>query len=212
MDTSHLIKTMARDSATSEKPVGTLLVFACVAASVVAAIVFSLLLGPRADFAAATETPRFLFKFVATITLAATAYVLVSALARPGAALARRAALLLIPAALVATAVIVELAIVPPAEWETRWVGTNWLVCLTFIPILGIGPLAIFIAMLRRAAPTRPALSGAAGGLLAGGIAATFYAAHCFDDSPFFVATWYTAAVAILAVAGAVAGRLSLRW
>lgn len=212
MDTSHLIKTMARDAAMSEKPVGTLLVFACIAASVVAAVVFALLLGPRPDFAAAAETPRFLFKFVATITLAATACVFVSALARPGAALTRRAALLLIPAALVATAVIVELAIVPSTEWEARWVGTNWLVCLTFIPALGIGPLAIFIAMLRRAAPTRPALAGAAAGLLAGGIAATFYAAHCFDDSPLFVATWYTAAIAILTVVGAAAGRVSLRW
>ncbi|MCA0277783.1 MAG: NrsF family protein [Proteobacteria bacterium] len=212
MDTSHLIKTLAKDARTSDKSVGTLMVWACVAASLFAATVFALLLGPRHDFAAAAETPRFLFKFVATGTLAIAACTLVPRLARPGAAPGWRAALLAIPPALLAIAVATELALVPAAEWQARWVGTNWLVCLTFIPLIGIGPLAIFIAMLRRAAPTRPSLAGAVAGLLAGGIAATFYAAHCFDDSPLFVATWYTLAVAILAAAGAAAGRLALRW
>ena len=37
--------------------------------------------------------------------------------------------------------------------------------------------------------PTRPALAGAVAGLLAGGLAASFYAAHCTDDSPLFVTT-----------------------
>ena len=46
----------------------------------------------------------------------------------------------------------------------------------------------------------------------AGGLAATFYAAHCFDDSPLFVATWYTIAIAILAALGALGGRLFVRW
>ncbi|TIM18804.1 MAG: DUF1109 family protein, partial [Mesorhizobium sp.] len=37
-------------------------------------------------------------------------------------------------------------------------------------------------------------------------------AAHCFDDSPLFVATWYTIAIAILAALGAFGGRLLVRW
>lgn len=212
MDTSHLIKTLARDARTSNKPVGTLLVWACVSASLVAATVFALMLGPRQDFAAVVETPRFLFKFVATGSLAVAACMLVSVLARPGATIGWRAALLAVPPIVLAIGVIVELMLVPASDWKTRWVGTNWLVCLTFIPLIGSGPLAILIAMLRRAAPTRPSLAGAVAGLLAGGIAATFYAAHCFDNSPLFVATWYTAAVATLAAAGAIAGRLSIRW
>jgi hypothetical protein len=54
-------------------------------------------------------------------------------------------------------------------------------------------------------------LTGAVAGLIAGGIAATFYAAHCVDDSPLFVATWYTLALALVTLAGALAGRWVLR-
>jgi hypothetical protein len=55
-------------------------------------------------------------------------------------------------------------------------------------------------------------LAGAVAGLAAGGIAATLYAAHCTDDSPLFVATWYTLAIAILTGTGAFAGRVFARW
>ena len=71
---------------------------------------------------------------------------------------------------------------------------------------------AVFLAALRYAAPTRPVLAGAVAGLLAGGVASTFYAAHCFDDSPLFVAVWYTLGVSILAVAGALLAPRVARW
>ena len=119
-----------------------------------------------------------------------------------------RAALPLLAAAplLALAAVAVEFATVAPSEWAQRWTGTNMLLCLTFIPLLGIAPLAILLWAIRRGAPTRPSLSGALAGLAAGGIAASFYAAHCVDDSPLFVASWYTIAVALLALAGGLAG------
>lgn len=113
---------------------------------------------------------------------------------------------------LVAVAVVLELFMVPQALWGTRMIGSNMMICMTFIPLIGIGPLAIFLWMLRYGAPTRPVLAGAAAGLLAGGLAATFYAAHCFDDSPLFVATWYTLAIAALALLGALGGRFFVRW
>jgi hypothetical protein len=64
---------------------------------------------------------------------------------------------------------------------------------------------------LRQGAATRPALSGAAAGLMSGGLAATVYAAHCTDDSPLFVATWYSIGIAGLTVVGAAAGSRVLR-
>jgi hypothetical protein len=121
--------------------------------------------------------------------------------------------LYLVPApALVIMAVIVELFLVPPGTWSTRLVGTNSMVCLTYIPLMGIGPLAIFLVALRHSAPAKPALAGAVAGLLAGGIAATFYAAQCTDDSPLFVATWYTIAIIGLALVGTAGGHRFARW
>jgi hypothetical protein len=61
-------------------------------------------------------------------------------------------------------------------------------------------------------APTRPALAGAVAGLLSAGLAATLYAAHCTDDSPLFVATWYTIATALVTAVGALIGSRVLRF
>ncbi|WP_143202048.1 NrsF family protein, partial [Bradyrhizobium sp. NAS96.2] len=53
---------------------------------------------------------------------------------------------------------------------------------------------------------------GAVAGLLCAGLAATVYASHCTDDSPLFVATWYTLATAIVASVGALMGKRALRY
>lgn len=111
-----------------------------------------------------------------------------------------------------AMAVIVELLILPADTWSAKLVGTNSVVCITYIPLMGIGPLSIFLLALRHGAPARPALAGAVAGLLAGGIAATYYAAQCTDDSPLFVATWYTIAIAGLALVGAGGAHRFARW
>jgi len=65
---------------------------------------------------------------------------------------------------------------------------------------------------LRQGAPTRPGLAGAVAGLAASGIAATFYASNCTDDSPLFVATWYPIATAMVVVVGYLIGTRALRW
>jgi hypothetical protein len=111
-----------------------------------------------------------------------------------------------------AGALALEMMAVPSADWMPRLVGHNMPVCLSMIPLIGLGPLVVFIAVLRHGAPTRPALAGAVAGLAAGGLAATFYAAHCTDDSPLFVAAWYTIALAFLAGLGALGGRVFARW
>ena len=55
-------------------------------------------------------------------------------------------------------------------------------------------------------------MAGAVAGLLAGALAATLYATHCVDDSPLFVALWYTPAIVLIVVLGAIIGRRLLRW
>ena len=130
--------------------------------------------------------------------VAATALAALVMLSRPQAANRGKIALIATAPLVLLAAIMLELMVVPSADWGARLVGSNSLYCLSFIPLMGIVPLALFIAVLRHGAPSHPALAGAVAGLAAGGIAATLYAAHCTDDSPLFVATWYTLAIAIL--------------
>ena len=109
-------------------------------------------------------------------------------------------------------AVVAELLLLPWDTWPANLIGANSVVCLTSIFLLGTGPLVIFLLVLRHGAPTKPASAGAVAGLLAGAIAATFYAAHCTDDSPLFVATWYSIAIGGLAILGAAGADRFARW
>jgi hypothetical protein len=94
----------------------------------------------------------------------------------------------------------------------TRLVGQNSRVCMTAIPVMSLPLLTAALIALRHGAPTRPVLAGAIAGLLSAGLAATFYASHCTDDSPLFVATWYTIATALVTAIGALAGSRVLRF
>jgi len=212
MDTNELIRALGADAKVPPRRLSTILLVAVAGAAAMAAVEFLLLAGPRADIAEAAETPRFLFKFVVTLALAVTALGVLRPLAYPEMRLGSLWRLLLVAPLLAFMAAAMELVMVPRGLWMPRLVGTNSLLCLTLIPAIGLVPLALLIAALRQAAPSSPASAGMVAGLLAGGMAASFYAAHCFDDSPLFVITWYSLAVAILALLGAVAGRVALRW
>ena len=61
-------------------------------------------------------------------------------------------------------------------------------------------------------APTRPALAGAASGLLAGALGALVYALHCPEMAAPFLGIWYLLGMLIPAVVGAMVGPLLLRW
>jgi hypothetical protein len=212
MRTEDLIKALDADAGKKAMPMGKAWWLAAGAAVAIAAAVFFMTIGPRPDIMPAMHTMRFMSKFVFTLVLAASAFALIRVLSMPGASTRRAMAWMVAAPLLVVLAVVLELFAVPQADWGKRLVGSNMMICMTFIPLIGVGPLAVFLGMLRYGAPTRPVLSGAAAGLLAGGLAATFYAAHCFDDSPLFVATWYTIAIAFLTLLGAIGGRLFVRW
>jgi hypothetical protein len=210
MKTNDLIAALAADTV-AKRPTRNAFLIAMAIAIPLAGAAFFATLGPRPDFGDAVQTIRFLFKFVVGLALAASATGVLFRLSIPGSSLKSLRLLWLAPA-LLAAAVVLELAVVPASGWERRLVGSNSVYCLTFIPMIALGPLVAFVVYLRTAAPTHPALSGAVAGILASGLAATFYAAHCPDDSPLFVATWYTLAIALMAVIGALAGRSAVRW
>lgn len=211
MKTDDLIIALAQD-APIRWPLGRAVAAAMAGGAVVAGLIFFAGIGVRPDVMQAVETVRYLFKFIVTLALAVTATGLILHLARPGVPLgAWRWALLAAPL-LLAVSVALEMMAMPMSSWGTRWIGTNAPWCLSLIPLMALGPLALLLVALRQGAPRRPGLAGAVAGLVASGIAATFYAAHCPDDSPFFVATWYTLATGIVVLIGTLAGRRWLRW
>jgi hypothetical protein len=211
MTTDDLINTLV-DDLTVRWPLSRAFVAAFIGGTFVAGVLFFLGLGFRPDILHAVETVRFPFKFVVTMTLAITALGLMTRMARPGAPVGFWKWALAGAPLLLSIALLAELLAEPEAVWGTRLVGSNALACLVSIPLLAVGPLACLLAALRYGAPTRPGLAGAVAGLAASGIAATFYASHCPDDSPLFVAVWYSIATAIVVLAGYLAGTRLLKW
>jgi hypothetical protein len=211
MKTKQLIQALAADQRRMA-PVWSVLIAALLAAAVLSGLIFWVRLGPRPDIAAVATDTRFLFKFAVTLLLAATAIAAALRLARPGAATAYWLLALAAAPALLVFGVIVELSVTPSSTWAARLVGDNWAYCLTYVPLFSLPLLAAALVAMRHGAPTRPALAGAVAGLLAGGLGAALYAAHCTDDSPLFVATWYTIAIGGVTLLGALLGRYVLRW
>jgi len=210
--TEDLIRALAADGATRPMPLPRVLAAALVPGVAIALMFHFTILGLRPHLLALLDEPRLLFKLCITILLAALSAVLVSRMARPGAGVHRIALLLTIVPVLLFAANIAELYALPAALWGQRLIGSNAIHCLESIPFLAAAPLFAILLALRKGAPERPALAGAAAGLLAGAIGAAFYATHCPDDSPLFVATWYTLAIAFVTAIGAIAGARLLRW
>ena len=212
METDQLIRTLAADNARHAPPVGSVLALALLAGAAVSAMMFFAALGVRPDAMTAMHNPFFDLKFVVTLALAISAIAVSLHLSRPEALLRGWAWLLLIPAALLAVGIGSEMMLPQRLPMMTRLIGSNSRVCMTAIPLLSLPLLAAALIGLRHGAPARPALAGALAGLLSAGLAATLYAAHCPDDSPLFVATWYTIATALVAAIGALAGSRVLRY
>ena len=211
MDTDRLIRTLAADAA-PRRAVGVWLTAALLLAFAAAALLLLSTIGLRADIRAAMRTPLFDLKFVATLALAIPALAISLHLSRPEATLHGRGFWLLAPLVILALGAAAELAMPDRPPMAVRWMGRNALLCLSIIPLLALPILAAALLALRQGAPSRPALAGAMAGLLSAGLAATLYAAHCVDDSPLFVATWYTLATALVAAIGALAGARLLKY
>ncbi len=212
MDTDDLIRTLAADNDTHEGPVSNMLLVALLLAAPVSAAMLLAELGMRKDFMTAIGNPFFDLKFAVTIALAGAAIAISLHLSRPEASLGRWAWLLAIPVGLLGIGIMGEMMMPNRAPMTTRLIGTNSRVCMIAIPLLSLPLLAAALLALRRGAPSRPAVAGAFAGLLSAGLGATLYASHCTDNSPLFVATWYTIAVAFVAAIGALAGSRVLKF
>jgi hypothetical protein len=212
METDQLIRMLAADSAHRARPVGLVLAMALLVAAPVSVAMFFMGLGVRPDIMSAMHNPFFDLKFAVALGLALSAITVSLHLSRPEASLRGWGWLLLIPAGLLVGGLAAEMMLPQRLPMMTRLMGSNSRVCLTAIPVISLPLLAAALIGLRHGAPTRPAITGAIAGLASAGLAATLYAAHCTDDSPMFVATWYTIATALVAGIGAVLGAKVLRF
>ncbi len=212
METDQLMRTLAADNAQRERPVGFVLAIALLAAAPVSVAMLFAGLGVRPDFMTAMRNPFFDLKFVVTLALAIPAIAISLHLSRPEASLRGWKWLLLIPVGLLLAGIASEMMMPQRLPMMTRLVGNNSRLCMTAIPLMSLPLLVAALIGLRHGAPTRPAVVGAIAGLLSAGLAATLYASHCTDDSPLFVATWYTIATALVTAIGALAGLRVLRF
>jgi hypothetical protein len=212
MDTDQLIKTLAADNSHRARPVGFMLMLALLAAAPVSLLIFFAELGVRPDVMTAMRNPLFDLKFAVTLALAISAIAVSLHLSRPEASLRGFGWYLFIPAGLLVAGIGGEMMMPQRAPMMTRLVGNNSRYCLTFIPAMSLPLLIAALIGLRHGAPARPALSGAIAGMLSAGLAATVYASHCTDDSPLFVATWYTLATALVTAIGALLGSKLLKY
>src|SRR6202020_2849837 len=212
MEPEQLIRTLAADNPHRARPVGFVLALALLAAAPFSLVSFFMALGVRPDVMTAMHNPFFDLKFVITLALAISAIIVGLHLSRPEASFKGWGWLLLIPAGIIVVGIASEMMMPQRLPMMARLVGHNSRVCMMAIPLLSLPLLAAALIGLRHGAPARPALAGALAGMLSAGLAATLYAAHCTDDSPLFVATWYTIATAIVAAIGALAGSRMLRF
>jgi hypothetical protein len=212
MDTDQLIRTLAADNSHRARPVGFVLALALLAAAPVSLLMFFAELGVRPDVMTAMHNPLFDLKFAVTLALAAGAITVSLHLARPEAELRGWVWLLASPAGLLVAGISGEMMMPQRLPMMTRLVGHNSKVCMTAVPLMSLPLLAAALIGLRHGAPTRPAVAGAMAGLLSAGLAATLYASHCTDDSPLFVATWYSIGAAVIAALGALIGSKVLRY
>jgi hypothetical protein len=211
MRTDDLIRAMAVDAA-PRRPVWTGLAAGLVVAALLVGLVGLSLLGIRPDLGAAARQAAVLLKLVFPWVLAAGAFGAALRLARPGTAVGGWWLLVGAVVLSLAAGVAAQMMVMPRDAWFPAFMGSTRRYCLLYISLMASPLLGVALAGLRHGASTRPRLSGAVAGLLAGSVAAGLYAMHCIEDSPLFYAAWYGMAILIATGAGALAGRRALRW
>lgn len=209
MRTEDFISALAADQQREQEP-SRRLIMSALAGLLASCVIFFPALGIRPDIGPALMSWRFDLKIALLLAAVGLTIAACQRAALPFQASATHA-IWFIPLALIAASAV-ELMIVPSSQWMTRLVGTNAVFCLTAIPILSIAPLAFMLSAMRNGAPAQPAAAGALAGLTSAAVAAALYGLHCFDDSPLFVATWYTLASLPAIIAGAFVGSRLLRW
>jgi hypothetical protein len=177
-----------------------------------ASLLMVLLLGVRPDIADAVRLPMFWVKLAFPALLAAVTLLAAVRLSRPGMALKRLGSALAAPVLAIWLLAVLSLLGAPVEDRSMLVWGETWTACLVNIPMLSVPAFIGLLWVMKTLAPVRPALAGAAAGLLAGAISAAVYALHCPELAAPFIGIWYTLGMLIPAALGALVGARLLRW
>ena len=178
----------------------------------VALTLMALLLGVRADLAAAAQRPMFWFKLVYVSGLVMASLLASLRLSRPGAQLNGLASLLMAPVLAMWLWALVVLIRADPAARPRLFFGATWVDCPLLIASLSAPVFVAVMWAMQGLAPTRLRLAGASAGLLAGTTGALVYCLHCPEIEAPFLGVWYLLGILLPAMAGAAVGPRLLRW
>ncbi|OLL31053.1 hypothetical protein BTH42_13880 [Burkholderia sp. SRS-W-2-2016] len=177
-----------------------------------ATLITAALLGIRRDLVEVAVTPLFWAKIALPLCLAIGSLWMSMRLARPGVRAGGSRWVIAAPVVLVWLAAAYVLSAAPDGSRLALVLGSTWRVCPLLIAMLAApGFVAVFWA-LKGLAPTRLAVSGAAGGLLAGSTATLAYCLHCPEMGIPFWAAWYLLGMLVPTAIGALLGPRLLRW
>ncbi|MFN4156591.1 MAG: NrsF family protein [Paracoccaceae bacterium] len=210
MKTDELIMALAADTL-PQKTVLQRLARAMPIAMAVSVTAFALFWGARSDIRAALGSAAAL-KTVLPLALALLSGAFAVALAHPGARYEFRGAALGLLVALVIVAFLTTLAGAGPGGLIAALSTPLLMTCLLSIPLLALPVLAAAFWGLSSGAALHPRLTGAAGGLMAGGLAASVYSIYCDNDRMLFVLPAYSAAIMSISLLGAILGPRLLKW
>ena len=212
MKTGDLVRLLAEDAPVgAPAPMTPRLLAAALAGAALSAALLVSWLGMR-PMHEAMHAPSFWMKAVYTILFALSGLLTTAQLSRPGARLG--GAIWIAAAAVLWLAVLalMETMRTPASGMTHLWLGWSWKMCAMRIVAFAAPVFAVVLWLMRRMAPTRLALAGAAAGLFAGGVGATIYGLYCEETAAAFVVVWYSLGMAACAVLGAVIGARLLRW
>jgi hypothetical protein len=212
MKTNDLIALLASDTLQPQKPVRQQLLRQLLLGAVVCGVLLLALFGLNPQMDQMAVHPAFITKMLWLTALMGFSLYGLFRLARPGLGAGHTLVGLGLALLAMGSLGVIQWLQTDAGARTAQWMGGSWQVCSVSIVALSLPVLGALLWALRQLAPTRPALTGAVAGMLAGSLAASIYSLHCPETSLTFFAVWYAGGIALVSGAGAVLGWRALRW
>lgn len=175
-------------------------------------LVMILLYGAPLGAVSKTGVMVFMMKLAFAAAITGLAARLLLAAGRPGEKLAPRSLWLALPLLIVAMAAMMELAGSSGVSATELLFGSTWKRCLVDVAGVSLFVFGALLSVFSRLAPVRLRLTGFIAGLCSGAMGTVVYALYCPEASATFMLVWYTLAMMLPALVGALVGPRLLRW